>query len=494
MEIIGPAKESVDCSIFEDSDEDDDLPPNPFTAITQRALKSLKVRKKLPPERKHDIIMNIVKQNRERNIYHNNTDGLLKEHFKNGGITAKMTSNQLITQSKMEADTTKLLVNEEDFNIPPGLSVFVLPISFFEEIEAPAITNSNNPFETDLLTAPPNILRELVISNTIVSVFSQKSVPATIVRWLMTILLMSNDKILSQAALLVLTNLLHQTKMCSVPAAKSFHIMYSDVVKIMIQFGAIVNADEEMQSIPSNFKLEHKDKELLINNLNNFIKYLTTLLTTYPKVSPLLCPPKLIVLLLRISLDHHVIDSILDVAVVQCIGAVLSCYSEEEWNSTKIDHQLCQSFLAITDDYHNWYKIVTNIGNITTRSRQLQKQFARTVIKIKTPAMVVPYGHCDLNFGIAFVQALYNQKEEHDLHLVYCLTNVLSMLISPHELSKEKDNDLSNLLDYLFLLFNKIDETPDPPITDFVKDSILRLRYVLQCVPGQLLQQRHIKV
>ena len=491
MEIISPLEESFTYSILDDGDEDDDLPPNPFTSTTQRALKPLKVKLKLSPEEIHRIIKNIVKRN-ERNIHGDEVDGLLKEHFKHGGIMAKMTSNQSITQLKKETVTTELINEdqEEDFNCPPGLSIFVQPISFSAEIEAPAITNSNNPFEADLLTAPPQVLRELVISNTILSMFCQKPVPTTMVRWLMTILLMSNDKILSQAALSVLTNLLHQIKMRSLPA-ESFHITYNDMVKIVVQFGANVNAEGEIQSSPSDFKLECKEKELLINNLNNFIKYLTTLLTMYPEVLSLLFPEKLIVLLLRISLDFHVVDSILNTAVVQCIGTVLSCYNEEEWNSTKIDHQLCQSFLAITDDYHNWYKIVTNIGNITTRSRHLQKQFAREVIKIKTAALVVPDNSSDLDFIVAFIQALYNQKEEYDLYLLYCLLDVLSMLISPDELSKEKDNDLSNLMDYLFLLFIKIDETPSP-ITDIVKDSILRLRYVLQCVPGQLLQQRSI--
>ena len=490
MEAIIRAEESFALNISDD-DEDDDLPPNPFTAsTTQRALK---LKLELSPERKCHIIKNIIKQARKRSHH---VDEVLKEYSKRGRIMAKMES---IAHVKKETDTTiQVSVDEdeeEDFNSPPGLSIFVQPASFSAEIEAPTITNINaaDSFEADLLTAPPKVLRELVISNTILSMFCQKPVPITMVSWLVTILLMSDDKILSQAALSALTNLLHQTKMCSLPA-ESFHITYNDVVKIMVKFGANVNGEGDIQSTlssPSDFYLEYKDKELLINNLSNFIKYLTTLLTMFPKVLPFLFPEKLIVLLLRISLDHHVIDSILNVAVMQCIGAVLSCYNEEEWNPTKVD-QLCQSLLAITDDYHNWYKIVTNIGNITTRSRYLQKQFSRTVIRTKTTALVVTDGSSDLDFIIAFIQTLYKQKEEHDLQLLYCLLDVLSMFITPHELSKEKDNDLSNLMDYLFLLYTKIGETPNPPITDMVKESILRLRYILQCVPGQLLQQRHI--
>ena len=492
MEAISRTEESFTLNISDGSDEDDDLPPNPFTSTeTSSTQRALKLKLQLPPERKCHVIKNV--------IYH--VDKLLKEHLKRGGIMTKMTSNESITHVhvKKETETTiQVSVNEEeeeDFNSPPGLSVFVQPISFFAEIKAPIVTRNNNPsaFEVDLLTAPPKVLRELVISNTVVSMFCQKPVPITMIKWLITILLKSDDKILSEAALSTLTNLSHQTKMRSLPA-ESFHITYTDVVKIMVQFGASVNAEGDLQSTisSSDFKLEYKDKELLINNLNNFIKYLTTLLTMFPEVSSLVLPEKLIVLLLRVSLDHHVIDSILNIAVVQCIGAVLSCYCEEEWNYTKVD-QLCQSLLAITDDYHNWYKIVTNIGNITTRSRHFQKQFARTVIRTKTVALVVPDDSSDLDFVIAFIQTLYNQKEEYDLHLLYCLLDVLSMFISPHELiSKEKDNDLSNLMDYLFLLHSKIGETPSPPITDMVKESILRLRYILQCVPGQLLQQRHI--
>lgn len=281
--------------------------------------------------------------------------------------------------------------------------------------------------------------------------------------------------------------------MCSLPS-EPFHITYSDVVKIIAQFGASVNTDGDIQSnLPptSDFKLQDKEKELLVNNLNNFVKYLVSLLTTYPQVSPLLCPEKLLVLLLQISLDHHIIDSVLNLAVLQCTGAVLLCYSEEEWNSTKRD-QLCQSFLAITDNHCNWCRIVINIGNITPRSRQLQKEFARMVIKIETPAMVIPDDSGDFDFVVAFIKALYNQKQDYDFNLVYCLLDVLSMFISPLELGKEKDSDLSNLIDYLSLLSSRIHDNPHVPITGFVKDSILRLRNVLQCIPGRQLQQQSI--
>ena len=506
------------CNTPDDSDEDDDLPPNPFSSPIQPALKKPPVtplrgnsgklalahslsptvsvnddavtKAKLEKERKHHFITNLVK----RNIYQGNKANVsLEKHFNQGGIMARMAERE----AKEEADTTRqVAVDEnqqlEDYNRPPGLSVFVEPISFVAEIEAPAITNSNDPFEADLLTAPPNVLRELVISNTILSMFCQKPVPATIVRWLMTILLMSNDKMLSQAAFSVLTCLLHQTQMYSLPA-ESFHITYDDTVKIMMQFGASLDADGEIQSSLSSsydFKLQHKENELLINNLNNFIKYLITLLTTYPQTSPLLCPDRLILLLLKISLDSHVIDSILNVTILQCIGAVLSCYSEEEWSSVKID-ELCQSILAITDHHCNCCRIVTNIGNITTRSRQLQKQFARTVIKIKTTAMVDPEGSSDFDFVVAFIKT-YNQKEDYDLDLLYCLMDVLSMFVSPLELSKQKDTEISSLVDYLSLLSSRIHDNPSAPITGFVKDSILRLRNVLQCVPGQQLQQRSI--
>ena len=504
------------CNTPDDSDEDDDLPPNPFSSPIRPVMKKPPVtpprvnsgklalavslsptvsmnddvirRAKFEKERKHHVITNLVK----RNIYQGNgANASLEEHFNQGGIMARMAKRE----AQEEAETTRQVPvyedHQVDYNSPPGLSVFVGPIRFVAEIEAPAVTDSNDPFEADLLTAPPNVLRELVISNTILSMFCQKSIPVTIVRWLMTILLMSNEKMLSQAAFSVLTCLLHQAQLYSLPA-ESFHITYDDMVKIMVQFGASIDADGEIQASLSStdFKLQHTERELLINNLNNFIKYLIILLTTYPQVSPLLCPEKLIVLLLKISLDSNIIDSILNVTIVQCIGAVLTCYSEEEWNSVKID-ELCQSFLAITNHHCNCCRVVTNIGNITTRSRQLQKQFARTVIKIKTTAMVDPESSSDFDFVVAFIKT-YNQKEDYDLDLLYCLMDVLSMFVSPLELSKQKDTDLSSLVDYLSLLSSRIHDNPSAPITGFVKDSILRLRNVLQCVPGQRLQQQSI--
>ena len=502
----------------DDSDEDDDLPPNPFSSPIRPAMKkppatpprinsgklALAVslsptvsvnddvvkKARLEKERKHDIITNLVK----RNIYQGNeTNSSLEEHFKQGGIMARMAKRE----AQEEADTTRQQVpvaedHQVDYNIPPGLSVFVKPIRFVAEIEAPAVTDSNNPFEADLLAAPPNVLRELVFSNTIVSMFCQKPVPVTIVRWLMTILLMSNEKLLSQAAFSVLTCLLHQVQLYSLPE-ESFHITHDDMLKIMVQFGAGIDANGEIQSSlssSSDFKLQHKEKALLINNLNNFIKYLITLLTTYPQVLPLLCPEKLLVLLLKISLDSNIIDSILNVTILQCIGAVLMCYSEEEWSSVKID-ELCQSFLAISDHHCNCCRVVTNIGNITTRSRQLQKHFSRTVIKTKTTEMVDPEGSSDFDFVVAFIKTC-NQKEEYDLDLLYCLMDVLSMFVSPLELSKQKDTDISSLVDYLSLLSGRIHDNPSAPITGFVKDSILRLRNVLQCIPGQRLQQQSI--
>ena len=525
----------------DDSEEEDDLPPTPFTSAirpasgpalttvlpiispepvvneaprdniistsvglisteTPAVTSTVDDVERKEKERKHQLIKNIVKRNRDHNTdiyqsYDNEADALT--------LLERIKQEAKIGRKELETDATEVkaeqeLVNEdeeEDFNSPPGLSIFVQPISFSAEIKAPTITNNNDPFEANLLTAPPKVLRELVISNTILSMFNQKPVPATMINWLVTILLMSDDKILSQAALSALTNLLHQTKMCSLPA-ESFHITYTDVVKIMVKFGANVNSEGDIQSTlssPSDFKLECKDKELLINNLSNFIKYLTTLLTLYSEVSSLLYPEQLIVLLLRVSLDHHVINSILNVAVMQCIGAVLSCYCEEEWNPTKVD-QLCQSLLAITDDYHNWYKIVTNIGNITIPSRYLQKQFARTVIRTKTTALVVPDGSSDLDFVVAFIQTLFHQKEKYNLNLLYCLLDVLFMLIDLEEINKEKDGDcLSNLIDYLSLLSNNIHDNPEYPITGFVKSSVLRLRNVLLCTSVSVQQlQRNI--
>lgn len=505
---------SADCTTPDDSEEDDDLPPNPFTSPIRSGLKRPPVippklsqsavaatltlsptvtvsddaerREKLEKERKHQLVKNLVK----RNIYADNSkDMLLEEHFKHGGIMAKRAKREEQEECDANAQLLQEEEQQEDYNSPPGLSIFVLPVSFVAEITPPQITNSNDPFEADLQTAPPDVLRELVISNTILSMYCQKQVPVTMWRWLMTILLMSNDKMLSQAAFSVLTCLLNQTQVYSLPA-ESFYVTYNDVVKIIVQYGA-TKVDGEIQSSQSDFTHQHKDKEVLINNLNNFIKYLIMLLTTYPRVLPLLCPEKLIVLLLKLSLDCHIIDSILEVAVMQCIGVVLSCYKEEEWNCTKID-QLCQSFLTITDDHSNWCRIVTNIGNITTRSRELQKEFARTVIKIKTVALVTPDGISDLDFVIAFIKALYEQNEDHDLSLLYCLLDVLSMFISPLEFSKEKDSNLSSLIDYLSLLSSRIQDNPNAPITGFVKDSILRLRNVLQCVPGVQKQQRSI--
>lgn len=518
-EKISPTKEKqpADCNTPDDSDEeDDDLPPNPFSSpirpVVKRPLvtpprESLGIKSDSPlilsPNvavnndterreklRKHQLVKNIVK----RNLYSGSaSDAKLEEHFKQGGIMAKMAKRE--AKEEDEAAREQVLPDEDqqDYNKPPGLSVFVSPIKFVAEIEAPSNINSSDPFEADLLTAPPHVLRELVISNTILSMFCQKSLPVSIARWLLTILLMSDDKMLSQAAFSVLTCLFHQTQMYSL-SAEPFYITYSDVVKIIQQFGASVNVNGDIQSTPpspSDFKLEHKDKELLINNLNNFIKYLCLLLTTSPQISPLLCPEKLIVLLLRVTLDCHIMDSILDVTVVQCISAALSCYSKEEWNSTKIE-QLCKSFLMVTDNHHNWCRMVTNIGNITTRSRQLQKEFARMVIKVRTPAMVVPDGTGDFDFMVAFIKTLCEQTEERDLFLLYCLMDVLSMFISPLELSKEKDSELSGLIDYLSVLSSRIQDNPNAPITGFVKDSILRLRNVLQCVPGQQLQQRSI--
>lgn len=518
---VSPTVDSTTYSSTPDDsgdDDDDDLPPIPFTSpikpvskgspatppriINSKCLSGVTfspvnddsvLRKvKLEKERKHHLVQSIVKRDFKRNLKYDKADALLEEHFKQGGIVAKRAKVVAAHETSDTTDQPSPDV-EQDFNSPSGLSVFVNPAKFVADIEAPPITNGNDPFEADLSTAPPNVLRELVISNNILSMFCQTPVPVTIIRWLMSIMLMSNDKLLSQAAFSTLTCLLHQAQTYSLPH-ETFHIKYSDVVKIIVQFGASVDNNGDIQSNSTSridFKLQNKNREILVNNLNNFFKYVITLLTLYPQASTFLCPEKFLVLLQKVSLDSHVIDSILNVTVVQCVSVVLSCYSENEWNSTKMD-QLCQSFLAITDDHCNWCKIVTNIGNITTCSRQLQKQFARTVLRIKTSAMTVSDGISDLEFVIAFIQTLYNQKEEYNLKLVYCLMDVLSMFVSPLELSKERESDLSNLIDYLSLLSSRIHDNPGNPITGFVKDSILRLRNVLQCIPGQQLQQQSI--
>lgn len=456
---INFTQESTSCSGTDDSDsdsdEDNDLPPIPFAFSFMpnppASLKGFLV----TPVINLDFSTNM--QRIRGNIY--GEDALLEEHFGQGGIMGK----RAIRAAK---EKRVLMVDEYqqgDFNISSGLSIFVSPICFTTEID---------PFTINC--AP---LRK------------SESIPATMVKWLIKILLMSNDKMMSQTALYVLTALLQEAKRHSLPA-NSFCITYRDIMKMIMEFGTIISADGDIPSnpSPSDFKLQYKDKELLINNLNNFNKYLTILLTKYPQVLPSLCREKLIVLLLKISLDHHIIDSTVNITVLQCIGAVLSCYSENEWNYTTVD-QLCQSFLTITDDHRHWCRIVYNIGNATIHSRQLQKQFARTVINVKTTGIVVPIGSSDLDFAVAFIQKLCNQKGKYDLSLLYCLLDVLFIFISSYELIKETDNNRSSLINHLLQLSSKIPDNPSAPIT-FVKDSIWRLINVLQCVPAHLLQQQ----
>ena len=510
-------------SPMDSASEDEDLPPNPFSspnksnlnqpaATPPRSNSSLlasvahfspnvslnmdgEKKTKLERKRKHDGFKDIGKDvacNVKRVLLHSDT--LIQEHFKKGGIMERRKEIERVTT--MPAATVSEPITEDKsnlFNNPPGLSVFVMPLKFVAQLEAPRITNTDSAFEVDLLSAPESLLREMVMSNTFLSMFFNKPIPVTIVRWLLTILLMSNDELLSQAAFSVLTCLVHQSNTYSLPA-EPFDLSYDDVVKILEQYGAVRSSDEE--DVESNlvcdtdYKLEPECKELLLNNLNNFLKYMISLLKAYPRISLTYNLDKVIMLLLKVSLDRHVIDSLLNVTVMQSIGVLLSCYSDQEWCPTKVD-QLSQSCLKITDNYCNQCRIVGTIGSLTARCRQLQKQFARTLLKLKT-TVTISKTSSDLDFMVAFIEALYKQEEDYDLDLVYCLLDVLSMYASPLELCKENDNDLAKLVDCLSQLSSKIHDNPNRPITGFVKDSILRLRNVLQCMPGRQLKQLDI--
>ena len=509
------------CSSPVDSaSEDDDLPPNPFSSPNKSNLKqpgdtppknnssltnvvhfspSVSInmdtvkKTKFERKRKHDDVKDIRKDlasNVKRVLLHSN-DPLIQEHFKKGGIMERRKEVERVTA--MPAATVSEQSTEDKselFNNPPGLSVFVMPLKFVSQLEAPHITNTDSAFEIDLLSAPESILREMVMSNTFLSVFYNKPVPVTIVRWLLTILLMSSDELLSQAAFSVLTCLVHQSHTYSFPA-EPFDLSYDDVVKVLEQYGAVRSSDgEDVESnlvSDTDYILSPECKELLLNNLNNFLKYIISLLTAYPRILLSHNLDKMIMLLLKVSLDRHIIDSLLSVTIMQCIGVLLSCYSNQEWCPTKVD-QLSQLCLKITDDYCNQCRIVGTIGGLTPRCRQLQKQFARTLLKLKT-AVAVSETSSDLDFMVAFVEALYKQEEDYDLDLVYCLLDVLSMYVSPLELCKENDNDLAKLVDCLSQLSSRIHDNPNEPITGFVKDSILRLRNVLQCMPGRQLKQ-----
>jgi len=428
-------------SPLDSASDDDDLPPNPFSSPHKGDLKqpaatppnnssslvsvvhfspnvSLNMdaerKTKLERKRKHDDFKDIKKDvdsSVKRMLLHSD-NLLIQEHFKRGGIMERrkeMGRASTVSEATVSEQATE--EKSELFNNPPGLSVFVMPLKFVSQLEAPRPTNTDSAFEIDLLSAPESVLREMVLSNTFLSMFYNKPVPITIVRWLLTILLMSSDELLSQAAFSVLTCLVHQSHTYSFPA-EPFDLSYDDMVKILEQYGAVRSSNgEDIESnlvCDNDFILQPECKELLLNNLNNFLKYILCLLSAYPRISLASNLDKVVTVLLKVSLDRYVIDSLLNVTIMQCTGALLKCYSDDEWCPTKVD-QLCQSCLTITDDYCNQCRIVGTIGGLTTRCRQLQKQFARTLLMLKT-TVTVSKTSSDLDFMVAFGEALYNKR------------------------------------------------------------------------------------
>ena len=165
---------------------------------------------------------------------------------------------------------------------------------------------------------------------------------------------------------------------------------------------------------------------------------------------------KLILLLVKVSLDPAVCGTLVQSHLSQCIGALLQAVPLQGWPHAV--EQMCASLEGISHHHHNQLYIAQVITTFSERQEQLVRLYVKRCIVRATGVDMLP-GEIGTGVGmlpgeIGFVrsvlQGYYRMRtSQHDFYLMFSVLKMLNLYLP---LSKMKWNSLEDKQDFTRLL------------------------------------------
>ena len=395
---------------------------------------------------------------------------------------------------------------------PPGRKVFTHPPSFIEELYPPGWdevedtesgTNVFSNVEKHMMTQQnPDTLKVVICNEWIMLCYQKKTCPRSIWQWLFQIMCRSCDYWLARGAWKNLDALvklaLNHNENTSI-----YTPTLSDVEDILFDLGADkarlleTTAETEPMEVDENGETDKQVVDVLLRNLSLFLSYLTfsimtnNLYTVGEAVS-------LTLLLVRVTLDPHLVGECIGSEILQCIAALVQSIPEEHWK--EVASVLVFKIAAISAHHHDMLYLTTFFGGGSwKRVRQLQKILAKKFIELLTlinndeqctemdreKSEMCAQTECeeqskDCTFVIQVVEHFCAQKAHTiDYYKMYSVMSLLALFMHPSEMVWPSVEMRKQVATRLGLLSSKIRDHPNYPERGPVKDLVIRLKLEL---------------
>ena len=366
---------------------------------------------------------------------------------------------------------------------PPGRAFFVKPPNFITELYPPGYeedpANSTAMFanvECSLLTQQePAVLKSIICSNLLAVCYVQKVCPPSVWQWLFQIMCLSHDHELSSGAFQSLISLInsaqHRQDVASIQLPS-----VSDITDVLITLGAnpsvISGSCDEPMEDDSVFDMSSPTPNLCL-----LLKYLVTCLKCRPETCYSLQEvEKLIVMLVRLSLDGHICGEIIQSQVSLCIAALVAVIPEGQWPASCV--RLVSKITTLSGHHHDKIYMTRLVTGTTRRLHHLQKELCRKCLEQLTSTEHSKQARVNDILRNVVKYYLEQQRPEsfEDYYSMFSVFSLVALLMHSSEMvwqTAEERKEVSLLLGNLSS--TRIRDNADHPERSVVKDLVLRL-------------------
>lgn len=384
---------------------------------------------------------------------------------------------------------------------PPGQTFFIKPPDFIMELYPPGYeedpTNNTSMFanvEDNLLTQQdPTILKMVICGEWLKLCYLHKPCPPLVWQWLFQIMCRSHDSELSNGAFQSLTSLIQVTNQRQ-DASSILIPSLSDLTDILVHLGAAsLSAVAGSLSEPMEEDCVF-DVASPMQNLSHMLQYLTMCLKSKSgqdcyNVQEI---ETLIVLFVRMSLDHHICGEPIQYHVSLCIAALVSVVSDDQWAALLV--RLVVRITAISEHHHDKLFMTYLMSGTSQRLHQLQRELCQKSLEQLTEVEESKTDDCALIRHV--VEYFLSRQRSHSFEEYYTMFSVFSLVyLSMHPSvivwpSPQERKELSLLLGNLSS--TRVRDDPDHPERSAVKDLIIRIMLEVKTQKDKTTKQENL--
>lgn len=375
----------------------------------------------------------------------------------------------------------------------PGETIF--SSSHYQQLFTPSITPTMCGFSPGdsyidkfLSSVQPRNFGALLSSEILVNCLEKVTHPKSILKWLLFLLSVDGSHLAMDGCCKALEEYLYTQKVFH-EDENPWAPCVEDILSIFMNCGAskedvlprdIFKDDEEISSLSKRITRETNNGlpppnagTLNRENLRLVLQVLALALQRRPKydVSHLTA---LYVMLCKVALDKSLNSGIVNIEVQSCLGSILCCYPESEWNTCAI--KLCSILPSLTEHHHNKVYLAS-LSPYGRRGQFLQRRVSYHMLRQLFNMEPSPEDRIenvkirDLHQFLPHVQQLVTS----DMYKLYSCVTLIDLCVGNGVISPgEKDS-----LQYLSEQIKKIsgDTRDDVRVLDRsrVKDQMVRL-------------------